>query len=240
MRSVHAALVHFLQFFRREKVMFLPIVVKFVKGAENLAPPPVKKDSIWDAEIPLRCFMERDIPIDAASASREAILLLLLATGLRVSDVFNLSNDVTEENGSLRLPFRRKCKTGWKPPKYVKRFASCERICPVRAILLYLDLSRGFRQANENALFVSKLGKEASMDTLRIWVRKTLESCGISASAGSCRSAATSSAFDRSVPIDEILDSANWASQNTFFTYYKREVKRRKPVSRTLYESFVP
>jgi site-specific recombinase XerD len=240
MRSVHAALAHYLQLFRREKVMHLPIVVKFVKGAENLAPPTVKKDTVWDAEIPLRCLVEKEIPDDAPSASREALLLLLLATGMRVSDVFSLSHRVKEEDGILKIPFRRKTKTGWCAPKLVKRFSSCERICPVRAVLLYLDLTREFRVANEEALFVSKLGKAASMDTLRIWVRKTLQECGISASAGSCRSAATSSAFDRSVPIDEILDSANWASKNTFFTFYKREVKRAKIVPRTLYANFVP
>ncbi len=240
MRSVHAALTHFLQFYRREKVMKLPIVVKFVKGAENLAPPTVKKDSVWDAEIPLRCLVERDIPADAPSATCEALLLLLLATGIRVSDAFNLSKNVTEEDGILKIPFRLKGKTGWNAPKWVKRFPSCVRICPVRAILLYLDMTRDFRLAGEEALFISKLGKAASMDTLRIWVRKTLQSCGILATAGSCRSAATSSAVDRAVPIDEILDSANWASKNTFFTFYKREVKRQKIVPRTLYASFVP
>jgi integrase len=182
MRSVHAALTHFLQFYRREKVMHLPIVVKFVKGAENLAPPTVKKETVWDAEIPLRFLCDREIPQDAPSATCEALLLLLLATGIRVSDAFNLSKNVSEENGILRIPFRSKCKTGWSAPKLVRRFSSCVRICPVRAILFYLDLSREFRKTGEEALFVSKLGKAASMDTLRInrvrlrFARRTLRS----------------------------------------------------------------
>jgi site-specific recombinase XerD len=166
MRSVHAALTHYLQLFRREKVMHLPIVVKFVKGAQNLAPPPVKKETVWDAEIPLRYFLDRECPVDAPSATCEAVLLLLLATGIRVSDVFRLSKNVQEEDDILRIPFRMKTKTGWCAPKFVKRFSSCERICPVRAILLYLELTRECRKENQDALFISKLGTTASMDTL--------------------------------------------------------------------------
>jgi hypothetical protein len=49
---------------------------------------------------------------------------------------------------------------------------------------------------------------------------------GIKASAGSCRSPPTSLAFEQSVPIDIIMRSAGWSSENTFRRFYQREVVR--------------
>jgi hypothetical protein len=72
---------------------------------------------------------------------------------------------------------------------------------------------------------VSSNGLRASKDTLQRWVRDELLA-GIKASAGSCRSASTSLAFEKSVPINIIMRSAGWSLENTFRQFYQLEVVR--------------
>ena len=49
-----------------------------------------------------------------------------------------------------------------------------------------------------------------------------LEKSGVKASAGSCRSAVSSAAFLREMPIDLIMKAAGWARESTFRRYYQR------------------
>ena len=64
----------------------------------------------------------------------------------------------------------------------------------------------------------------ASVDTLRHWTIDLLEESGVKASAGSCRSAVSSSAFLRELSIDVIMRAAGWAQESTFRRDYQRMV----------------
>jgi hypothetical protein len=105
----------------------------------------------------------------------------------------------------------------------VKKFIPCPRICPVEAVRVFLSVATSLR-GNTSFLFVSSNGLCASKDTLQRWVRDELLLAGIKASAGSCRSASTSLAFEKSVPINIIMSSAGWSLENTFRQFYQREV----------------
>jgi hypothetical protein len=120
---------------------------------------------------------------------------------------------------------KRKCKIKGRHTvsRSIPRFLEDDRICPVRAMVSFLSYAEKVRK-DEEFLFVSSLGRRASKDTMRRWIDDILSRCGIAASAGSCRSAATSSALARKWPIDDILKSAGWSAESTFRKYYDREV----------------
>jgi integrase len=233
-RTGVAALKMYLRVYKRVDLADHPLLVLFSKGAQNLAPLPRVKDTIWNPETVLDWLKSQPVPVSFLACARESITLLLLATGWRVDDVWKLDVkvEISDEAAIFFFREKRKCpvKKQWTLSQAVPRFRESERICPVKAISLFLERAQRVRKNSESPfLFVSTTGKRASKDTLRRWVIHLLLSAGIKASAGSCRSASTSAANAKNRSIDEILRSAGWSSESTFRRYYDRRVL--KPVT---------
>jgi site-specific recombinase XerD len=224
MRQLHAALLHFFTLFQKSEIISSPVIALFVQGAQRLAPSTEKLPFIWDPEVPLQYLAKLPFPTTVRAAGQEALLLLLLATGIRVSDAHRLSRKMTKAGEVWMIPFLERRKTGPSPPQLVKPFSS-PRLCPARALQRYLAIANPIRADGERFLFISSRGQRACVDTLRHWVVDLLEAAGIQAPAGSCRSASTSSAITRNVDVDQILKSAGWASESTFRRYYHRALK---------------
>jgi site-specific recombinase XerD len=223
-RSVYAALLYHFRLRKCDEILFSPVVKMFVKGAQRLAPPPSQKTVIWDPEVPLDWLKNRERPTAFRPAGQEALLLLLLATGIRVDCASKLSATGSFTSVFCQIPFLLPRKTGHSKPQVIRRFHDNDRVCPVKAIEHFLSVSRSIRKPNEKFLFISSTGTRAHKDTLRHWVMDLLSETGIEASAGSCRSAAASAAFEREVEIDIILKSAGWKHVSTFRKYYRRQV----------------
>jgi integrase len=228
-RTAVASLKFFLKVYNRLDLVNNPLLDMFSKGAQNLGPLPKEKNSIWDPNVVLLNIKNRPRPSSFLPLAREAIVLLLLATGWRVDDVWKLGCEVAF--GSTMATFRflekRKCKIkgSYTVTQNVKRFASSPRICPVEAVRIFLERAKDVRGVVP-FLFVTSKGNRPSKDSLRRWVCAELSAAGIQASAGSCRSASTSLASERSVSIDVIMRSAGWSSENTFRRFYQRKVSR--------------
>jgi integrase len=223
-RQVYAALLFHFRLHGCDAILRNPIILMFVKGAQNLAPPPRHKPVVWDPEIPLSFIRARPRPSEFLSAASEALLLLLLATGIRVDCASKMSARIVTRPLFCQIPYLLKRKTGWSEPQRVRCLSSDERVCPVRAIVHYLDIAKHKRKSDEKFLFISSTGTRAHKDSLRRWIVGLLQASGINATAGSCRSASASAAFSRNDPIDDILKSAGWAHESTFRKYYKRQV----------------
>jgi hypothetical protein len=108
----NAALLHYFLLYNREDLLKHPIVKLHVKGAPNLAPIPIQKWVIWDPEVPLRFLLSQPIPTQFRSAGQEASLLLLLATGIRVSDTWRLGKKFSIVEDVCAFPYLEKRKTG--------------------------------------------------------------------------------------------------------------------------------
>jgi site-specific recombinase XerD len=232
-RTIMAAVKFFLKIYRRPDLESSPLLLMFVKGAQNLAPLPVKKSFVWDPNILLNFVKSRERPTLFLDRAKEALVLFLLATGLRIDDVWKLSCDFVSSNDAYEFPFvaKRKCLINGKHSlvQSVKRFVVEPRICPISAIEHLFQVDRTCRVSGDNALFISSTGKRASKDTLRRWVSECLKNAGIIASAGSCRSAVTSSAFANACPVDTLLKSAGWSSESTFRRFYHRAIVTSQP-----------
>jgi site-specific recombinase XerD len=224
-RSVYASILfHFRLMGRHEFLTNNPVIQMFVKGAQRLAPPPLKKTVIWDPEIPLSFISSRTRPTDFRPAGQEALLLLLLSTGIRVDCASKLSKNLYVCRTFCEIEFLLPRKTGKSDPQVIRLFLENPRLCPVRAMEHFLSIARKKRKSSEEFLFISSSGRRAHIDTLRHWVSDLLSESGVEAFAGSCRSAATSAAVSKDVNIDVVLKSAGWARESTFWRFYHRQV----------------
>ncbi len=223
-RSVYAALLFHFRLRGCDSVLRNPIVLMFVKGAQRLAPAPRQKTAIWNPEIPLSFLSSCPRPSEFRPAAREALLLLLLATGIRVDCASKMAAKVTMRENFCQIPFLLPRKTGHSEPQRIRRYPNNERVCPVKAVEHFLSLAREVRKNDDQFLFISSKGSRAHIDTLRHWVIELLSETGIQTSAGSCRSASASAALANDEPIDSILKSAGWTRESTFRRYYHREV----------------
>jgi integrase len=226
LRSYVSALKFYFSLFERRDLVESKLFEFFSEGAQRLAPIPQQSNWIWDAGEPLRMIRDRPPPSDFLPAAKEALFLLLMATGLRVDDVFKLSEDFTVQRGIMIIPFveKRKCKVKgiWTSSVCLSAYPGNERLCPINAILLYSTFAVFKRSKNEKALFVSSTGSRAAKATLAGWVKDLLSQAGINATAHSCRAASTSHAFLRNISVDIIMSSAGWSSDLVFFRHYNR------------------
>ncbi len=89
-KTAVAALKFFLRIYHREDLADHPLASLFATGAQNVAPLPKEKTPIWNPETVLNDVKMRPIPFSFLACGKEAVLLLLLATGWRVDDVWKL------------------------------------------------------------------------------------------------------------------------------------------------------
>ncbi len=111
-RTAVAALKFFLKIYNREDLADHPLITLFGKGAQNLAPLPREKATIWNPDSVLDWMKTQPVPSSLILCASEAVLLLLLATGWRVDDVWKLANKWECSGECARFFFRlkRKCR----------------------------------------------------------------------------------------------------------------------------------
>ena len=102
---------------------------------------------------------------------------------------------------------------------------------------MYVYLTDSLRNnANKGKLFIGlkKPHKPVSSTTIGRWIKLSLLEAGIDTakfSAHSTRSAASSKAATKGVPMDQILEKAMWASESTFQRFYKRSTRKEQDLS---------
>jgi site-specific recombinase XerD len=185
LRSYVAALKFYFLVFEREDLANSRLLDFFSTGAQRLAPLPVRKAFVWDAGIPLKMIRDRPHPTTFLAAAREALFLLLMATGCRVDYALKMGKDFCWEREEFVIPYLvpRKCKVKgqWTRVQRIAQYSGSGRICPINAILLYSTFAVSVQKADEPALFVSSTGSKAAKATLARWVRDLLHEAGIKA-----------------------------------------------------------
>lgn len=127
--------------------------------------------------------------------------------------------------------------TAFSPPP----FESAEeerlhRLCPVRALRIYLTRVQDWRRSDQ--LFVCYGGKQRgctlSKQRLSHWIVEAIQLAYVSAGesppsglrAHSTRGMATSWGYSRGMSLEQICASASWASPSTFIRFYNLDVSR--------------
>ena len=204
-----------------------PLCARLTKALKERNPqrPNEKEKETWDVKKVLDHLKE----IDSEKAGLErvsgkAVTLLALATFWRPrSDLARIQlQDVSFSNEKVRI-ICTKPKEGDFKETSISYYEAEPEICPVKTLKIYLERT-GERREKTKALFIThkKPYRDATADTLARWISSILKETGINARPHSTRGVAASNALHAGMPIESVLEKANWKSANTFKKFYLR------------------
>ena len=215
-----------------------PLVCRFVRGVFNKRPPSVRVVPTWDIGQVLM-YLSKDHPPEDLSLFRlpaKVLFLLAAFTAKRVSDLVLFSVDsslchVTDKCIVLQTQFGSKTdRPGHRSPPVTLRKCEEESLCPVRYVSAYKERTEPLRQASgtQQLFIVSPFTQRpVKLATLRRWMVKVMREAGVIASAGSTRATVTSCALLHDVPLQQLLNSADWTREDTPFRHYVRVLPER-------------
>ncbi len=238
--SASTAIKWFLKRSVKSHIVQDPRWATFLKGMKRLCDRPKPKYHVWNPRRVLDRIASASKPSQLIEAGGEAAVLLMLATGSRLSDIMRLRAcyEKTEFGVRLFLFAPRKADLRKQCDAFIDVgfFPENRRICPARAILRFLRLAHPLRKSEADRFFISSTGRPAAQKTVKRWVEDQLQRAGVIASAGSLRSAATSAAFLSGVDVDAILKSAGWKREETWRLHYLRPIYEPN----VLFRSYAP
>ncbi len=233
-----------------------PLICRFMKGARRALPVSKPLSPSWDLGLVLDALsMSPFEPLDKVDVkilSFKTALLLALASAKRVSEIHALSvhsaclQFMSGDSGVCLKPnpaFMPKILKAIIPLElrafYPPPFASSEQqklnaLCPVRALRIYTERTREFRESDQ--LFVSwmkpRTGKPITKQRLSHWIVEAISlaysSKGLVSPPGlrahSTRGMSTSWALFKGVTLQDICKAASWTSPHTFARFYKLDV----------------
>ncbi len=246
-KSYISALGKFLPPFEGVQLGQHKIIQTYLAGVRHLKPPKRVLVPQWDLQLVLDFLSGPPFePIQSASlldCTLKTVFLVAVASAARVSELTAL--DCGPTFTIIRQGFALlKHREGFRPK--VPSSANVERsinlralpgskVCPVRALSHYLQLTSDLRRPPCTQLFVSfakgKQGKPVLPTTVSAWVvrliRSAYEAKGLplpSIGAHSARKMATSTAWAQGASCEEICRAASWKDGQTFAQYYKLDM----------------
>jgi integrase len=200
----------------------------FLKGMKRLCAGPVPKCQVWNPRRVLDRIASSPKPTDLIKAGGETAVLLMLATGSRLSDILKLRAHYEKMDFGVRLflftPRKTDLRKQFVAHIDVAFFPENRRICPARAVLRYLRLAYALRLTHDDRFFISSKGRPAAQKTVKRWIESQLRLSGVIAAAGSIRSASTSAAYLSGIDVDAIMKSAGWKREETWRRHYLRPI----------------
>ncbi len=231
----------------------------FMRGARRLRPVRPTAVPSWDLSVVLEGLVTAPFePLESASdriLTLKVVLLLALTSLKRVGDLqaFSVSETCMDFAPGLvkvtlrprpgyipkvlSTSFRSQVVTlhSFHPPP----FASSEderlhMLCPVRALKLYVDRSKVWRNSPQLLICfgAGRRGLATSKQRISHWVRDAISLAyearelpsPLSLRAHSTRGVASSQALFRGVPLEDICVAAGWSSPHTFVRFYNLDV----------------
>ena len=214
-----------------------PLITRLLKGIYSLRTPVPRYATTWDVTM-VTNYLKTFFPLDQLTLKQltlKTVMLCALSSSQREQTLCALDlNYKVESPACISFVIPEKLKTS-KPGKSVKVKFECLRdkpeLCTKCTLAEYISRTQDVRNlcgTIASKLFVSyiKPHKPVSTDTLARWLKLVMTDAGIDTSvfkAHSIRSATTSNAYAKGIPISEILHNADWTNEHTFRKYYLRE-----------------
>jgi len=212
-----------------------PLVVRYMKGVFNIRPTVSRYTHIWDVNKVLHylCKLSPVKQLSLKDLTLKLVMLLALTNAARIDTVHKLSvNQFKKTSSEFVFQFSsllKQSRPGFECSSMrVKAYPPDRRLCTYFVMKEYLLRTRNLRK-QEECLLLSyvKPHSGVSKDTVARWIKTVMCRAGIDISlfgAHSVRSAVTSKANERAVPIQDILKTAGWSRESTFAKYYKKKV----------------
>lgn len=207
------------------------LVSRFMKGVFNSAPPKPKYRFIWNPATVLN-YVGELAPNDVLNLkvlTLKVIALVALAAAPRAQTLTSMNLEymrIEDHQVVFLFPMLLKTSRPNKSNNFVlklKHFHD-EKVCVMHNLLYYISVTKKLRKSSQ--LFISYVThKPVTSSTIARWLKCVLDLSGIDTSAFSAhsfRSAAVSSALDKGCSIKDIITTADWSSDSTFFKFYYR------------------
>ena len=216
-----------------------PLIFRLLKGMYNVRTLIPRYSTTWDVT-KVTTYLATLFPSDQLSLKNlmlKTVMLCALSSTQCEQTLCALDLKNRRESGTcLSFVITERLKTS-KPGKSTKVTFECLRIpdqpqiCTKCTVTEYILRTVTYRCTDPNLcvlqLFISYVRphKPVTADTLARWTKSVLHSSGIDTSvfkAQSVRSASSSHAYARGVPIADILRAADWTNEKPFRNYYLR------------------
>lgn len=206
------------------------LIRRLMRGLFRRKPPGARYSHTWDPTLVLNYLAglgrNEDLPLELLT--HKLATLLALCSPQRVSElsILSLEHLRFDRNGMTFFINTRNKNRRSGPPKEAVFESHPERheVCPIACINAYLVATMDHRRTQYLLTNINN-GEAVKATTTAGWIRSVLQKAGIPTSfkAHSVRSASTSKAFAKGLPLPTIIRAANWATDSTFFTHYCRE-----------------
>ena len=233
--------------YRLPEVSTSPVLADLIRYFELSA---VRRQPVvqWDLKAVLAALREPPYEpireVNLCLLTCKVLFLVALGTAKRIGEWHFLSAKVPSIGGDLSLShlpeFIAKSDRRAKIPRHfllksLGEFVGFEReemlLCPVRVLRHYLHRTAKLENRPRN-LFVSpsNTSRPLSKNAMSFFIKKVIMDSGAlqphssAPRAHSVRSAATSLAFTRNAPLQEILEAATWKNSTTFTSFYLNDV----------------
>ncbi|XP_061119424.1 uncharacterized protein LOC133142296, partial [Conger conger] len=212
-----------------------PLVKRFIQGVRCLKPVAPPRVPQWDLTVVLKALCSPPFePLESVewrALSLKVALLTALVSAKRVSDLCALSvhPDCLSFSGSDRVVLRPN--PAFTPKDHDdEEDAMLHKLCPVRALSIYVRRSQPIRQADQ--LFVcygaAAKGKPVTAQRFSHWLTDAInwayECMGLpplsEVRAHSTRGMAASRALFKGVSVQDICTAASWSSPCAFVRFY--------------------
>ncbi|KAJ8038859.1 hypothetical protein HOLleu_16414 [Holothuria leucospilota] len=208
------------------------LIKRFMKGIFELRTPVPRYKTIWDVSIVLdylRLLGETNtLPLKLLTYKVVTLIALISAQRCQTLGLLNLNS---MEKKSDMFIFYLSDKVKQSRPGNVglvvyTKFPGNE-LCAFTALERYLHLTKSLRK--DSKLFISFVRPHASVsrETISRWIKYVLKESGLNTDLfkpHSTRSAATSGAFVRGVPVEDILQTAGWSNELSFVRFYQKPI----------------
>ena len=212
-----------------------PDMKRLMKGIFEKAPVFPRYSCVWDVRILFNYFRniphQNDLPLDLLS-KKLATMLGVLAGGQRAQTIHSIDvMDIVATEDKCIIPVYSVIKQTRKGkhmrPMEFKTYPEEEKLCLVKNLQAYLVRTRELRTSSKLFISYQRPYNPVTRDTITRWVNNIMGKAGIDTSVyvtHSCRSAASSYARDKKVPLRRIVEACGWSSESTFAKHYSKDI----------------
>ena len=211
-----------------------PLIKRFMRGVFNLKPVFPRYSVTWDADIVIEylCKMQHVEQLSLKQLTLKLVTLTALVSGQRCQTVhlMNLDTmDVTPSNMTFYIRDITKTTAPGKPqPDIVLPVFSKEpNLCIFTLMKHYISRTKDLRTSQKLWISFIKPYSAVSKETISHWIKIIMREAGVNTDVfkpHSTRSASTSAAARRHVPLECIMRAANWRRNSTFHMFYNKPV----------------
>ena len=217
------------------------LVSRFMKGIFNDKPPLPRYKETWDAKIVLQ-YLQAMNTDSLLALSCKLCMLFLLVTAQRCQTLHILKvNDINRIEEGIMINISSKVKQtrrGYHIEPIILKSYGNKSLCVVALLEEYLRRTKHLRSSDYLLVSTVKPHGSVSQQTVSRWIKLTMRKAGISEifKPHSTRAASTSQAYDKGVPLSDIIKTAGWNNAETFAKYYQKKVV---PITNKVQESIL-